>query len=87
MIAAANISPFCDLLLIGYVELLQRLFGQVVIPQAVHDKLSGEGTPAMARNRIAHLLSWFQIQTAMMKLETSLGRLHPGEHGVTELAD
>lgn len=42
MIVVADASPICYLLLIGYVDLLQRLFGQVVIPQAVHDELSAE---------------------------------------------
>jgi predicted nucleic acid-binding protein len=45
MIVVADASPICYLLLIGHVDLLQRLFGQVVIPQAVHDKLSAEGRP------------------------------------------
>jgi predicted nucleic acid-binding protein len=47
MIVVADASPICYLLLIGYVDLLQRLFGQVVIPQAVHDELSAEGAPAI----------------------------------------
>lgn len=61
MIVVADASPICYLLLIGYVDSLQRLFGQVVIPQAVHDELSAEGAPAIVRTWIAHPPSWLQI--------------------------
>jgi predicted nucleic acid-binding protein len=61
MIVVADASPICYLLLIGYVDLLQRLFGQVVIPQSVHDELSAEGAPTIVRTWIAHPPSWLQI--------------------------
>jgi predicted nucleic acid-binding protein len=49
MIVVADASPICYLLLIGHAELLQKLFGQVVIPQAVRDELNAEGAPAIVR--------------------------------------
>jgi predicted nucleic acid-binding protein len=61
MIVVADASPICYLLLIGHVDLLQRLFGQVVIPQAVHDKLSAEGRPTTVRTWSAHPPQWLQI--------------------------
>ena len=64
MIVVADASPSCYLPLIGHVDLLQRLFGQVVIPQAVHDDLSAEGGPTTVRTSIAHPPSWLQLQYA-----------------------
>jgi len=85
MIVVADASPICYLLLIGHVDLLQRLFGQVVIPHAVHDELSAEGAPTIVRTWIAHPPSWLQIQYATTP-DASLGRLHLGEREAITLA-
>ena len=45
MIVVANTSPVCYLELIGHLDLLSVLFGQIIIPQAVHDELAAEGAP------------------------------------------
>jgi predicted nucleic acid-binding protein len=86
MIVVADASPIWYLLLIGYVDLLQRLFGQVVIPQAVHDELSAEGAPTIVRTWIEHPPSWLQIQYATTTPDASLGRLHLGECEAITLA-
>jgi predicted nucleic acid-binding protein len=86
MIVVADASPICYLLLIGHVDLLQRLFGQVVIPQAVYDELSVEGAPTIVRSWIAHPPSWLQIQYATTTPDASLDRLHLGEREAIALA-
>jgi predicted nucleic acid-binding protein len=86
MIVVADASPICYLLLIGHVDLLQRLFGQVMIPQAVHDELSVEGAPTIVRTWIAHPPSWLQIQYAATTPDASLNRLHLGEREAITLA-
>jgi predicted nucleic acid-binding protein len=35
MIVVSDTSPICYLILVGQIDLLPRLYGQVVIPQAV----------------------------------------------------
>jgi len=87
MIVVADASPICYLLLIGHVDLLQRLFGQVVIPHAVHDELSAEGAPAIVRTWIAHPPSWLQIQYATTNPDASLDRLHLGEREAITVAE
>jgi predicted nucleic acid-binding protein len=86
MTVVADTSPICYLLLIGHVDLLQRLFGQVAIPQAVHDELSVEGAPTIVRTWIAHPPSWLQIQYATTTPDASLGGLHLGEREAITLA-
>ncbi len=41
MIVISNTSPIVNLAVAGHLHLLQKLYGQVVIPQAVYDELSG----------------------------------------------
>jgi predicted nucleic acid-binding protein len=86
MIVVADASPICYLLLIGQVELLQKLFGQVVIPQAVRREPSAEGAPAIVRTWIAHPPPWLQIQSVVTAPDALLGRLHLGEREAIALA-
>ena len=87
MIVVADASPICYLLLIGHAELLQKLFGQVVIPQAVRDELNAEGAPAIVRTWIAHPPPWLQIQSVVTAPDASLDRLHLGEREAIALAE
>ena len=45
MIAVADTSPLCYLVLIAEVELLHKLFSQVVVPTAVVTELLHEDAP------------------------------------------
>jgi predicted nucleic acid-binding protein len=87
MIVVADASPICYLLLIEHVELLQRLFGQVVIPRAVRDELNAEGAPAIVRTWSAHPPPWLQIQSVVTASDAALDRLHLGEREAIALAE
>jgi predicted nucleic acid-binding protein len=50
MIIVSDTSPINYLVLIREIELLPKLFGEVVIPQAVLDELKQEGTPEAVKN-------------------------------------
>jgi len=50
MIAVANASPICYLVLIGEIELLPKLFSKVVVPRAVIEELLAERAPASVRS-------------------------------------
>ena len=45
MIVVANTSPVCYLELIGHLDLLLVLFGQIIIPEAVREELASEVDP------------------------------------------
>ncbi len=64
MIIASDTSPINYLVLIGEIELLPKLFGQIVIPQAVLDELRKSGTPEAVKNWIDSNPQWVEIQNA-----------------------
>lgn len=58
MIAVADASPLCYLVLIGKIDLLPELFLRVVVPQAVITELLHEDAPAAVRNWASNLPGW-----------------------------
>ena len=50
MIAVADTSPICYLILIGEVDLLPKLFSQVLVPEAVLAELLHEDAPSAVRS-------------------------------------
>lgn len=87
MIVVANSSPICYLLLIGCLDVLQALFGRVILPQAVCNELGDEGAPAMVRDWIAQPPAWIEIQPIVTEPDTELNKLHPGEYEAIVLAE
>lgn len=55
MIVVADASPVLYLVLVGSVDVLQALYDQVVIPQAVADELQHADAPDPVRTWIANL--------------------------------
>jgi hypothetical protein len=49
MIAVTDTSPLCYLILIGEIELLPKIFSEVLAPQAVIAELHHEDAPAAVR--------------------------------------
>lgn len=54
MIVIADTSPINYLILIGEIEVLPALYGRVLIPPSVHEKLDRPRTPQAVRMWIAH---------------------------------
>lgn len=54
MIVIADTSPLNYLVLIGEAEMLRRLYGRVVIPEAVLRELQNRKAPAKVADWIAH---------------------------------
>jgi predicted nucleic acid-binding protein len=87
MIVVADTSPICYLLLIGDINLLQTLFGKVMIPQAVCDELSVEGAPEVLRAWIAQPPKWIETHIVLAEPDKALARLHKGESEAVMLAE
>lgn len=64
MIIVADTSPLNYLVLIGEIELLPRLFGQVIIPHAVLAELHTPGAPEVVREWANSAPSWLETRTA-----------------------
>jgi len=62
MMIISNATPLHYLIMIGEVEILHRMFGQVVIPQAVIVELQRQETPEVVRRWISALPSWLEVR-------------------------
>ena len=62
MIVIADTSPLNYLVIAGYDLLLPKLFGSILIPQAVFEELSDPGAPYLVSRWIGTLPEWVQIQ-------------------------
>ena len=86
MIAVADASPLCYLILIGEIDLLPKLFLEVVAPQAVIAELLHEDAPEGVRNWASNLPAW--ISTATVDVVTvGLEKLQAGERAAIILAE
>ena len=85
MLVISNTSPLYYLTLIGQVELLPRLFGEIMIPESVRDELNGEGAADNVRRWIASPPFWLQITAVAGTTDVRLSRLHQGEQDVIRL--
>ena len=75
MIVVSDTSPICYLILIGQVNLLERLYGTVVIPQIVANELSATGSPSVVQSWIAQPPDWLDIQPVELSQDTGFAQL------------
>lgn len=87
MIAVADASPICYLVLIGEVEVLPKLFRKVLVPRAVTDELLAKGAPAAVRSWASTPPTWVQVRETPAGPTPGLGRLQPGERAAILLAE
>lgn len=87
MIVVSDTSPICYLLLINQISILQKLYEQVVIPQAVADELNASESPPVVQNWITNPADWLQIQIVSTSSRSGLEKLDPGEREAVLLAE
>ena len=85
MIVVADTSPINYLLLIGQIDLLPRLFGEIIIPDAVRDELLDPGASPALHRWIAQPPPWLVVQTVSVT-DAALKALDPGEQAAITLA-
>lgn len=85
MIIISDTSPINYLVLIGEIDLLSKLFGSVIIPQAVLDELQRTGTPQAVLSWISQSPDWLEIKTAS-QIDQSIS-LGAGEQEAISLAE
>jgi predicted nucleic acid-binding protein len=87
MIVVSNTSPISNLAAIGQLDLLQQLYGTIIIPPAVYQELinSGDADPATLA---VQTIDWIQTQPVSDRvlLETLQANLDPGEAEAIALA-
>jgi predicted nucleic acid-binding protein len=87
MIAVADTSPVCYLVLIGEIDLLPKLFGRVVMPRVVLAELLDEDAPVAVRNWASNLPSWVRTEETPLLPTSGLERLQAGERAAILLAE
>lgn len=85
MIVVADAGPLHYLVLIGAAEVLQPLYGRVLVPQAVAGELQETNTPATVRAWITQPPQWCEIRPDP-PFDPALRFLDAGEHAAIALA-
>jgi predicted nucleic acid-binding protein len=85
MIVVSDTSPINYLLLINQIDLLPRLFQQIIVPDVVRDEMVDPSAPLFLQQWIANPPPWFTVQTVSVVDET-LDALDPGEQAAISLA-
>jgi predicted nucleic acid-binding protein len=87
MIIISDTSPLNYLVLIGQVERLPDLYGQVIIPQGVLDELQAEQTPEGVHAWLMSAPAWLKVQPLTGAANSQLDYLGPGEREAITLAE
>lgn len=83
-IIVSDTSPLQLLIQVGEVHILERLFGQVVLPPEVVAEMTHPNAPVVVRGFIASLPAWVRTQAPTLRL--ALPTLDPGEVAAISLA-
>ncbi len=87
MIAVADASPLCYLVLIGEIDLLPALFLRVAVPQAVIAELLHEDAPEVVRNWASNLPAWICVEATLDVIFPGTKNLQAGERAAIFLAE
>ena len=72
MIVIADTSPINYLILIDEIEVLPRLYGRVILPEAVCAELLADAAPVSVRNWAAALPPWIEVAPSPTKIDSQL---------------
>ena len=87
MIAVADATPLCYLVLIGEIDLLPKLFSQVFVPGAVIAELLHEDAPEAVRNWALNLPSWICVEPTPDRASSGMEKLQSGERAAILVAE
>ena len=87
MIVVADTSPLNYLVLLGHIEILPKIYGEVLIPQAVLDELQDSDAPVEVRAWVSTLPAWLRISSIVYQSHPLLDFLDRGERDAILLAE
>jgi predicted nucleic acid-binding protein len=87
MILVADTSPLNYLIQIDCIEVMERLYSQVIIPQAVYRELSAPETPQNVRTWLLAQPAWVEVRPLVGSRDPTLEYLGPGEQEAIQLAE
>jgi predicted nucleic acid-binding protein len=86
MTIVSNTTPLCYLTLIGHVEILPKLYGNVHVTQKVLEELLHPDAPPPVRHWATTPPDWLKIHSDPDEPDKTLAALDPGERTVLHLA-
>ena len=86
MIIVSNTSPINYLILIGHINLLPKMFKQIIIPQEVYNELSDTAAPLPVQTWIATPPDWLKVQSINQPSDAIVDLLDPGERAAILIA-
>ncbi|MFZ0961632.1 MAG: DUF3368 domain-containing protein [Terriglobia bacterium] len=87
MTVVSNTSPLRYLVAAGQADLLAKLFGTILIPNAVEREILDPHAPPSVQHWMAHRPPWLQIRPVQTAPDAELtGQLHSGEAEAIQLA-
>jgi len=87
MIVVADTSPINYLVLLGHIEILPKIYGEILIPQAVYDEIQDTDAPAEVRAWLSVPAVWLRISNVTYHPDPLLDLLDRGEHDAILLAE
>ncbi len=86
MIIVSDTTPIHYLIQIGQIDVLEKLFGQVIIPQGVFSEMQRDKTPREVKAWLDSGQSWLQVRPSNPSLFTPTKKLGDGEREAIALA-
>ena len=87
MIVVADTTPLHYLVLLNHAEILQELYGRVIVPRAVAGELEASRTPLAVRQWIAGPPPWLETRAVTVPPDPALEGLDAGEREAIALAE
>ena len=87
MILIADTSPLNYLAQIDHFDIVERLYGHVIIPEAVYRELTALQTPHKVRTLLLGKPEWLEVRLLAGPLDPTLQNLGPGEQQAIQLAE
>jgi predicted nucleic acid-binding protein len=87
MLVIADTSPLNYLILIDALELLPRLYPQVILPRGAWQELQHADAPAPVKHWAQALPDWIEVREAPVPIDLGLETLGKGEQEAIALAE
>lgn len=87
MLTVCNTTPINYLVLLGLKNLLERQFGEIIIPTAVLDELSDSRAPSSVRKWLQSRPAWLRVETVTIPDHQDFRGIHRGEIAAISLAE
>ncbi len=87
MIVVADASPLNYLILIGHVDVLEQMYGRVVVPAGVARELTSAGSPPAVRDWVSAAPAWIELRLVAVPADAGLEAVDEGEAEAIVLAE